>query len=48
MNETDKGKKTSDFEGRKQEVFKIFTRLNTVNRHKMDPIPVCKKPLELK
>ena len=48
MNETDKGMKISDFEGRKQEVFKIYTRLNTVNRHKMDPIPVCKIPLELK
>lgn len=48
MNETDKGKKISDFEGRKQEVFTIFTRLNTVNRHKMNPIPVCKVPFELK
>lgn len=48
MEQTDKGMKISDFEGRKQEVFKIFTRLNTVNRHKMIPIPVCNIPLELK
>lgn len=48
MNEKDNGKKIDDFEGRKQEVFKIFTRLNTVNQHKMNPIPVCKIPIELK
>ena len=48
MNETDKGKTISDFEGRKHEVFKIFTKLNTVNQHKMNPIPVCKVPFELK
>lgn len=48
MDETDKGMKAHDFNGRKQEVFNIFTRLNTVNSHKMNPIPVCKIPLELK
>lgn len=35
------GAKLEDFEGRKQEVFKIYTRLNTINQHKMQPIPVC-------
>ncbi|WP_109299738.1 NAD(+) synthase [Aquimarina sp. AU474] len=41
------GKTTGDFSGRHQEVFKIFTRLNTVNQHKMNPIPVCKIPVNL-
>ncbi|MBQ0907126.1 NAD(+) synthase [Flavobacterium sp. F-328] len=35
------GQKASDFEGRQRIVFEIYTRLNTANRHKMDPIPVC-------
>ena len=48
MNEVSKGKKAEDFNGRNLEVFKIYTRLNTVNRHKMNPIPVCNIPFELK
>jgi NAD+ synthase len=36
------GKKVSDFEGRQKNVFEIYKRLNTANRHKMEPIPVCK------
>lgn len=35
------GKKATDFSGREKEVFEIFTRLNTINQHKMNPIPVC-------
>ncbi|CAH0336878.1 NH(3)-dependent NAD(+) synthetase [Flavobacterium sp. CECT 9288] len=35
-------KKASDFEGRQKIVFEIYKRLNTANRHKMEPIPVCK------
>jgi NAD+ synthase len=31
-------------EGREKEVYEIYTRLNTANRHKMDPIPVCTIP----
>lgn len=31
----------SDFEGRQKEVFKIYKRLNTANKHKMIEIPVC-------
>ena len=42
------GKTENDFEGREKEVFKIFLRLNTINQHKMNPIPVCKIPNELK
>ncbi len=47
MKMKDEGKKMEDFDGREQEVFKIFTRLNTVNQHKMNPIPVCKIPVNL-
>lgn len=42
------GKEAQDFSGRQQEVFKIYKRLNVVNRHKMLPIPVCKIPDSLK
>lgn len=42
------GKTAGDFEGRNQEVFKIYKHLNTVNRHKMLPIPVCEIPEKLK
>ncbi len=47
MKMKDKGKKIDDFVGRQQQVFKIFIRLNTVNQHKMNPIPVCKIPVNL-
>lgn len=42
------GKVASDFSGREFEVFKIYTRLNMVNQHKMLPIPVCVIPKEYK
>lgn len=42
------GKRAEEFEGREQEVFKIYKRLNNANKHKMDPIPVCSIPLSLK
>ncbi|MDX1334103.1 MAG: NAD(+) synthase, partial [Robiginitalea sp.] len=48
MDMDSQGKMESDFEGRKREVFKIYKRLNTVNRHKMLPIPVCEIPENLK
>ena len=38
----------SDFEGREREVFEIFVRRNRANRHKMEPIPTCLLPKELK
>jgi NAD+ synthase len=41
------GKVSDDFSGRKQEVFKIYKRYNTANKHKMIPIPVCDIPNEL-
>ncbi|RNL84496.1 NAD(+) synthase [Sinomicrobium pectinilyticum] len=42
------GKRPGDFEGRKKEVFEIYKRFNTANKHKMIPIPVCEIPEELK
>ena len=41
------GKTIGDFTDREKEVFKIYTRLNKANKHKMIPIPICKIPLEL-
>jgi NAD+ synthase len=43
-----KRKTASDFSGRQREVFKIFHKLHLANRHKMDPIPVCVIPAELR
>ena len=37
----EEGKTISDFNGRALEVFNIYKRLNTINQHKMIPIPVC-------
>ncbi|WP_046743743.1 NAD(+) synthase [Kordia zhangzhouensis] len=41
------GKTAEEFTGRQQEVFKIYKRFNTANRHKMIPIPVCIIPQNL-
>jgi NAD+ synthase len=48
MNMQDNGKTEVDFSGREQEVFKIYSRLNTTNKHKMLPIPICEIPADLK
>lgn len=48
MSEAENGKQISDFSGRKAEVFTIFKRLNTINQHKIIPIPICKIPHNLK
>ena len=42
------GKTADDFKDRQQEVFKIYSRLNRINQHKMVPIPVCEIPKNLK
>lgn len=42
------GKTNADFTGRALEVFKIYKRLNTINQHKMNPIPVCEIPNQVK
>ena len=46
MDELEKDLK--DFSGREAEVFKIYQKLNRANQHKMNPIPVCEIPEELK
>lgn len=48
MKMQDHGKTEVDFSGREQEVFKIYSRLNTTNKHKMLPIPICEIPTNLK
>ncbi len=42
------GKNIHDFENREEEVFRIYKKYNTANRHKMIPIPICKIPEGLK
>lgn len=44
----EKNAKPEDFYGREREVYEIYTRLNRVNQHKMQPIPVCVIPNILK
>lgn len=39
------GKNSDDFKNREKIVFDLFLRLNTINQHKMTPIPICKIPL---
>lgn len=48
MKMDDFGKTESDFEGRELEVFKIYKRLNKMNKHKMIPIPICDIPNDLR
>ncbi len=48
MEQMENGKTHDDFNGREKEVFEIYRRLNTINQHKMLPIPVCEIPSRLK
>ena len=48
MTMNDEDKTVEDFSGRKKEVFKIFKRYNSANKHKMIPIPICEIPQNLK
>jgi NAD+ synthase len=48
MEMQDAGKSSSDFTERELVVFNIYSRLNTINQHKMIPIPICKINNELK
>lgn len=48
MQMQDAGKAVDDFTGRELEVYKIYTRLNRINQHKMVPIPICEIPKNLK
>ena len=47
MKMDDQSKTANDFSGREQEVFKIYKRFNTANKHKMIPIPICEIPKDL-
>lgn len=42
------GMQDKDFNGREKEVFKIYSHLNAINQHKINPIPVCIIPEDLK
>lgn len=48
MKMDNEGKLVDDFSGRKLEVFKIYKKFNNANKHKMNPIPVCEIPTNLK
>ena len=41
MLEADKKEKNENYTEREKEVFQIYKKLNTINQHKMKPIPVC-------
>ena len=45
---TDMDKTIDDFDGRAKRVLEIYTERYRANKHKMDPIPVCEIPKELK
>lgn len=44
MEQVERNKKSEDFSGREKVVFDIYKRLNSINQHKMNPIPVCNIP----
>ncbi|MCA0154308.1 NAD(+) synthase [Winogradskyella vincentii] len=48
MKMDDEGKTASDFEGRQKKAFEIYKRFNTMNKHKMIPIPICEIPINLR
>lgn len=48
MTMADAGKTADDFSGREKEVFTIYKRFNSANKHKMEPIPICIIPKNLK
>ena len=44
MLQSEKKAVSDHFEGREKVVFDIYKRLNTINQHKMNPIPICEIP----
>lgn len=48
MKMDDEKKSIEDFSDRKKEVFSIYKKFNTANKHKMIPIPICEIPAGLK
>lgn len=47
MKMDEEGKTEDDFSGREKDVFNIYKRYNTSNKHKMIPIPICEIPSNL-
>lgn len=48
MKMKDEGSTVEEFTGREKEVFSIYSKLNSMNQHKMLPIPICTIPEMLK
>ena len=48
MVEAETNRKNGNFTKREKEVFEIYMKLNSINQHKMKPIPVCLIPFEYK
>jgi len=48
IHETKEGSNVSDLTPREKEVLAIYKKLNRANRHKIDPIPVCIIPSDLR
>lgn len=48
MTMKEQGKTSEDFSGRERQVYEIFMRYNSNNKHKMLPIPVCEIPENIK
>ena len=48
MLEDEKEKISENFSGRDKIVFEIYKKLNTINQHKMQEIPVCEIPSQFK
>lgn len=48
MEQHEKNRKISEFDGRKREVFEIYLKLHRSNLHKMIPIPICEVPDHLR
>lgn len=46
MLENEKAEHSSNYSERETEVLKIYHKLNSTNKHKMLPIPICNIPLE--
>jgi len=42
------GKKPADFSGRQKVAYEIYLKLNKANQHKMNPIPICEIPSDLR
>lgn len=48
LEEEKNGRNSANYSEREKEVITIYNRLNTTNKHKMLPIPICEIPRELR